>query len=58
MAKEVTDRPINALTWDERNPSRYDVKPLDLSEWDRFNKSTADVDQQKAPPARAAESEK
>lgn len=41
MAKPATDRPVSALTWDERNPPRYDEKLLDLSEWHRFNNAVA-----------------
>ena len=41
MAKTTTDRPVSALTWDERNPPRYDQKPLDLREWDQFNNALA-----------------
>jgi hypothetical protein len=31
--KAVADRPANTLSWDERNPARYDCVPVDLSRW-------------------------
>jgi len=50
MAKPTTDQPINTLTWEDRYPSRYDDKPMDVSEWrDIANSLEADSKKNNSP---------
>lgn len=58
MQRVLTARALNTLTWEERNPSRYDSGLADLSRWQAVVKELANGSKKASGRSAASKSQK
>jgi hypothetical protein len=58
MSKVLSARALNTLTWEERNPSRYDSGLPDLSRWQTVVKNLANRSKKTRDHSSASKSNK